>query len=87
MDQPGGGLDGDVRQDPEADDHPGHDPQRDQRAGRVELVEQAIAGRRQDESDGPAEQGAKDTDVSDQRLPRGVGTLPASRAVINEGSA
>ena len=39
-------------------------------------LEQAVAGRRQDEPDRPAEQGAQDTDVTDQRLPRGLTRRP-----------
>ena len=42
----------------------------------------ARAGGRQDEADGPAEQGAKDTDVADQRFPRGL----ARRPVTGDGS-
>ena len=40
----------------------------------VVLLEEAVTGRREDEPDRPAEQGAKDTDVTDQRFPRGLTT-------------
>ena len=82
-----GGLDGDVRQDAEADHDPGHHPERDQGPGRIELMEQAVTGRRQNESDRPTQQGTQDTDVSDQRLPRGACTPLALRAVMTRGSA
>jgi hypothetical protein len=69
-DQPTGRDDAQVRQDREPDDGPGHDPARKERPGIFDVSEQAVAAGGGGKPNDTPERGPKETDVSDQEVPR-----------------